>query len=204
MKPFLSACLGLLWASSLLAQEAPAQEPIDNTVAFQRIEAARAQSMAEFDAEDAQCYQRFAVSGCLKQVQSRRRAKLAELRKQEAALHERERAQQAQEQRRNLAQKAKERQQREEELLTERGADRTAEKLQEQQEKQASHAAKAAVPAASAAAHAASNGPTAAEQASMRESYARKQQDAEKNRQDLARRLAEKKTKPAAPLPLPK
>lgn len=203
MKPLLLAWLGLLWATPLLAQPVPLRQSGDSTAAFQRIEAARAQALAGFEADDAQCYQRFAVSGCLKQVQSRRRAALADLRGQEAVLHERERAQQAQEQRLRVAQKAQERQQQQADLLAERGQDRAAEKLREQQEKQADHVARAATSGASAAAQPAAGGPSASGQTAMRESYARKQLEAEKKRQDVAKRLAEKGGKPAAPLPLP-
>lgn len=202
----LSLCLlcllGQCCVLPALAQDAASPGP--NAAEHQRIDEARAQAMADFNAEDIACYQRFAVSGCLKQVQSRRRAVLADLKKQEALLQEQERAGQAAEQRRSLAQKALERQQLEADIRADNAAGRAAEKLLEQQEKQAAHAAKAQAPAASAAAPAAPIGPGATEQASNRESYARKQLDAEKKRQDIAKRLAEKDSKPAAPLPVPK
>jgi hypothetical protein len=177
---------------------------VDNTAEYQRIDAERTKAMAGFDAEDAQCYQRFAVSGCLKQVQSKRRAVLGELRRQETDLHEAELAQHAVEQRQRAAQKQLERQQQEAELRAENGTARAAEKLREQEEKQASHAAIAAAPAASAAAKPSPTGPSASEQAANRDSYVRKQLEAEKKRQELARRQAEKTSKPAAPLPIPK
>ena len=185
--------LGLFWALPVLAQD---DALVD---VHQRIEAARAQALADFNAEDIACYQRFAVSGCLKQVQSKRRALLADLRKQEALLREQELAQQAAQQRERTARKALERQQLEADIRADNAAGRAAEKLLEQQEKQAAHAAKAS--SASAAAPPAPTGPGATEQASNRDSYARKQLDAEKKRQDIAKRLAEKDGKAAAPLP---
>jgi colicin import membrane protein len=196
--------LGLLWASQALAQDPATPMPVDNTAAYQRIDVVRAQAMAGFAAEDAQCYQQFAVSGCLKDVQTRRRALLADLRRQEADLHEGEFAQRAAEQRQRASQKALERQQQEADLRADNGADRILEKGLEQQEKQAAHAAKASAPVSGEAAPLVPTGPSAAEQAANRESYARKLQDAEKKRQELARRLAETPAKPAAPLPVPK
>jgi hypothetical protein len=202
MKPWGVYLLGLLWAMSALAQE-EAPGPDANAAEQQRIESARVQALAGFDAEDADCYQRFASSGCLKDVQSRRRAVLGVLRKQEALLHERELALQAAAQRQRTAQKAVERQQQEADLAADKGAQRAADKLQEQQEKKAAHAAQAQASASGSMAMPSPAGPTPADQASNRDSHARKLLDAEQKRQEIAKRLAEKKGKSAAPLPLP-
>ena len=174
---------------------------------FQRIEATRALETARYTAAEAACYQRFAVSSCLQDLQSQRRAMLADLRRQEAILHERQFAHRAAEQKRLSAQKALERQQKEAELKAENPAARAAEKLQAQKTKQAEHLAKA--PAAWASAPASTEAPTvptqalsAAEQAANRESYARKQAAASAKRQEIAKRLGDKE-KGTAPLPLP-
>ena len=193
--------LGLLCAMSALAQE-DAQNLDANAAEHQRIEAARVQATAGFDAEDAACYQRFAVSGCLKDVQSKRRAMLGVLRKQEALVIERELAQQAQAQRQRVVQKAQERQQQEADLAADNGAVRAADKLQEQQEKQAAHAALAQASGVSSMAMPSPTGPAPADQASNRDSHARKLLEAEQKRQEIAKRLADKKGDAAAPLPL--
>jgi len=200
--------------------------PAPDSEAFARIEATRTRETATLDAQEAACYQRFAVSACVKDVQSRRRAMLAGLRQQEAALHERQFAAQGAEQLRRTAQKVEERKQQDLELQASRLAQQRDTKLRAQQEKQAEHAqslapiAKAAasgtgpaakqVPASAAASApvaaatvAVASGLTPAEQALNRASYARKQADLEKKRQDIAKRLAEKGAKPAAPLPVP-
>jgi colicin import membrane protein len=195
MKQLLAGALWLAFGVAFAAE--------DNTAAYQRIDAERAGATAAFDAEDADCTQRFAVSGCLKNVQSRRRAKLAELRRQESALREADLASQAQEQRQSAAQKALEHQQWDAEQGTNNAAAHADEKLREQDQKRAAHAARASGPAAQPASIPRTSGPTPAEQAANRASYARKQQEAEKKRQELARRMADKTGKPAAPLPLP-
>lgn len=62
-----------------------------------RIRAARAQQEARYQSEEAACYARFAVTGCLQEVRVRRRAALADLRRQERLLNELERKRRAQE-----------------------------------------------------------------------------------------------------------
>ena len=169
---------------------------------YQRIEDARLREGANFDAQEAACYERFAVNDCLKKVQIKRIAVMAELKRQEARLHGRERNQQGVEALERIEQKALERQQKQDENQGQDAVDRAQEKLLEQQDKRAEHAAKAAsgpdsvsvpVPA----------GPTAAEQAEARASYERKQAEAQKKREDVFKRQAEKVGKPAMPLPVP-
>ena len=196
---------GLLWLCSNLPLWAQTQSispaPVSNDD-YQRIESARTRERANFDAQEAACYQRFAVNDCLKKVQSKRIAVMAELKRQEGLLHDRERAQQGAEALERIEQKALERQQRSDEDQTEGGANRVQQKLQEQQDKRAEHAAKAAsgpVPVSAPV----PTGPTVADQAEARASYARKQADAEKKRQELLKRQAEKASAPAKPLPVP-
>lgn len=197
----LGLCLAV--SSSLWAQDAPLAA-VDGA-AFEQIEDSRARANAALDAQEAACYRRFAVSGCLKEVQTSRRAMLATFRLREAELHEREFAQRGVQQRARVQQKAQEQQQRQAELRDAgagTGAEAShAEKLQAQTDKQTEHAAKARQSVASSPVAAAlPAGPTAAEQAANRENYARKQADAELKRQQIAKRLA---GKVAAPLPLP-
>jgi colicin import membrane protein len=212
MKQLLVLCLCVLWATGLRAQAAPAAPTTREAADLQGIERTRARETAAMDAEEAACYQRFAVSGCLKDVQSARRAMLAKLRRQETGLHEAEFAARGAEQRVRNRQKAEERQAQIADLLAnpaEAGSaeQRQAQKLQAQKDKQVEHAAQAqAKPMSSASGTAAmrqATGPTPAEQATNRNSYARRQEAAEKKRLELAQRLADKGGKSAAPLPLP-
>jgi hypothetical protein len=189
-----------LLVSVAWAQAVPAPQAAVDPAEFQRIEATRASESAALDAEESACYQRFAVSGCLKGVQSRRRAMLAGLRRQEAVLHEREFAERAAEQRARNLQKIAERKQQEEGQRSGDAEAEQREKLQAQKDKQADHATKARQPQASAPPAPHTSGPTPAEQAANRDSYARKQADAQKKREEIARR----QSKSVAPLPLPK
>jgi hypothetical protein len=169
---------------------------------YQRIELARVRERENLDAQEAACYQRFAVNDCLKKVQSKRIAVMAELKRQEGLLHDRERAQQGAEALERIEQKVLERQQRLDEDQTEGGTKRVQQKLQEQIDKRVEHAAKAASGPAPVSQQAPA-GPSAGEQAQARASYDRKQADAEKKRQEILKRQSEKIGKPANPLPNP-
>ncbi|RFO98477.1 hypothetical protein DIC66_00875 [Rhodoferax lacus] len=196
-------CVYPVWAQDDGPQGAKAVEW--ETAEFQRIEATRVRETAAMDAEEAACYKRFAVSSCLNGVQSRRRAMLANLRRQEATLHERQFAAQGAEQLRRNQQKARERAQQEADQRAETADGSRADRLQAQRDKQAEHTARKSTSAASAPAlRAPLAGPTPAEQATNRENFARKQAEAQKKREDNARRQAEKGGKPAAPLPIPR
>jgi hypothetical protein len=192
--------LGLLGALPLHAQEDPMQGLTSASAEYQRIAAERSHENAVFDAREAACYGRFAVNGCLKEVQSRRRAMLADLKRQEASLHDAERLQKGAERLRASEQKALERQ--EQDVEAGQSAANGQERLRAQQAKQAEHAAFAPVPRESRELPV-SSGPTAKEQASQRESFAAKQAQAEKKRQEIARRLKEKSAKPVPGLPVP-
>jgi len=221
MRPPASRCLaqgliahGLLMATFWLlalarpalaqeAQEVPPAQAHASAQALQQIEARREREMAAFDAEDAQCFQRIAVSGCQKDVQSRRRALLADLRRQQALLHEQEAAQRGAEQRQRSAQKALDKAQQAQDLAREDPGAQAGQKQQAQLEKQAAHAAQAQASAPVRNEAAKSAGPDAAERAENRASYARKQAAADQKRQELARRLAKPQDKPVQALPLP-
>ena len=58
-------CLTQVWAQTQSLPTAPV-----SSEDYQRIESARARESANFDAQEAACYQRFAVNDCLKNVQS--------------------------------------------------------------------------------------------------------------------------------------
>ncbi len=89
--------LGLVMASLL----ALAQPSTPDTVAARdaaehaRIRQERAEALARFQAQDAQCYQRFAVTDCLSEVRVQRRLLLAELKRQEISLNDAQRKRRA-------------------------------------------------------------------------------------------------------------
>lgn len=205
MRRALLCCMGLAWVVAVWAQDAPPQGLEGVAAEFEGIQATRARETAALDAEEAACYQRFAVSGCVKEVQSRRRAMLANLRRQEATLHERESAQRGAAQRARSQQKAADKKLQDAQLLADHSGDDAAQKLPVQHEKRAEYATRTPQPSASVTSTAASQAgaPTPAEQAANRNSFARKQADAQKKRQEIAKRLADKGGKSAAPLPLP-
>jgi colicin import membrane protein len=207
MRAVLVCVLGLVLAASAWAQAEPASGKADDSAEFQKIESTRAREMQALDAEELACYQHFAVSGCVQEVRSKRRAMLASLRRQEAALHEREFAARGAEQLARSREKTEEKQRQDARLRIDNAEGGQTHPLKAQQEKQAEHAAKAhRSPASSdgdATATPQATGPTPGEQAANRSSFAHKQADAQKKRQDLAKRLADKGGKSATPLPVP-
>ena len=197
--------IGLLWLFCLTQVEAQTQSlptaPVTSED-YQRIEADRIRESANFAAQEAACYQRFAVNDCLKKVQSERIAVMADFKRQESTLHARERQQQGAQALERIEQKTLEQQQKQDENQSQDSAGRVQEKLREQEIKQAEHAAKAASDPGPVSAPA-PTGPTAAERVDARTSYERKQVNAEKKRLELIKRQAEKGSKPARPLPDP-
>lgn len=77
----------------LLAPVAQAQEDAATAAARQSIATVRQQKMAEFDAQEAQCQSRFAVTDCQNAVVVRRRQMLSELKNQEVQLNDAQRRQ---------------------------------------------------------------------------------------------------------------
>jgi hypothetical protein len=200
MKPFAFCFLGLLLVGRLWAQEVlPQTASIDDALA--QIDATRARENAALDAQEAQCYQNFAVNRCLKRVQSQRTLMQRELKRQETALHDAERKQQGIAALARIQEKAREKTEKDAQAALDASSDAAQEKLQAQKDKQAEHAAKAssAAPAASGARE--TSAPTAAQQAQNREAYANKLAEAAKKREAAAKRASEKTGKPLPPLP---
>ena len=182
-----------------LALAGPAPETPVQPEDYQRLERLREREADRFQAQQAECYTRFAVNGCLKDEQSRHRAALAALQRQETALHERERAQRGAQQLARIQQKKLENQNKLEQA-TQAGSS-AAEKMQEQHDRQAAHVAKAATSNSSAPRPGRSHSQlNPALQAQNRAAYERKLQQAETRRKEAVKRQAEKK--PAAALPL--
>jgi colicin import membrane protein len=83
----------------------------------QRIAASRASGLAALDADDVECQKKFAVFDCQREVAARRRALVAELRRQENSLSDAERKQRGAEQLQRIEQKQLERAQNESKSL---------------------------------------------------------------------------------------
>ncbi len=102
------ALLPLLWAMPLLlwAQAAPVAGDSTDQAERARIERSRQLLDAEFAVQERNCYTKFAVNDCLLAERARRRAALADLRRQENLLNDAERRRRAAEQIHRLEQKA--------------------------------------------------------------------------------------------------
>ena len=213
------ALCSLAWSATVWAEPVsePGVEPVAQQ-AYQHMDHLRAQEAAQYQAQQAECYTRFAVNGCLRDAHSRHRAVLADLQRQQKALHEQDRLYRGAQALQRTRQKAQEHQEKQQQAA--QAGSSAAEKMQAQQDRQAAHAeqvAQAAQTARSAKATPATQTPvshssaprpdkassqlTAAQQAENRAAYQRKLQQAETRRQEAAKRQAEKK--PAAALPLP-
>lgn len=84
---FVLALLGQL----ALAQQGPATGAGSSDVERARIDSERARLEAGFAAENAACHEKFWVNNCLDEVNTRRRERMADLRRQEIALNDRDR-----------------------------------------------------------------------------------------------------------------
>lgn len=189
-----------------LAQPAPAGvDAAPEAVARERgrIEQERRQQEARFAAEEAACYQRFAVNDCLREVRVRRRAVFEDLRRQDIALNDAERRRRAAEQLRRTEDKMSPRGQQED-------ADRRGNAQQEQQsrndradakraERVQADAERSGPPVRQAAS---GSGPSDAAQAENRRQFEEKQRQAQERRAQRDKAQAEKAGKPPVP-PLP-
>lgn len=111
MKIFLMMLIGLHLLGGAWAQT-PETASYDPAVAEReqaRINEARSRARAEFDREEAICYQRFAVNDCLKEVRKRRRTTLDALRREEIILNDQRRAHAAEQRRRRVEESAAQR-----------------------------------------------------------------------------------------------
>lgn len=99
MKRFAGLALFVLLSAGTLAQEAPVPT-LQQAEARERerIRQFRVAEQARFAAEEAQCYQRFAVNDCLQEVRRARRDVLADLRRQELSINDAQRKRRAAEQ----------------------------------------------------------------------------------------------------------
>jgi colicin import membrane protein len=107
MKFFAIAFLWWSFAGAATAQPgALGPQPADVDVQRRAIAQERDRLQALLSAEDAACYQKFAVNNCLENVNSQRLKALAELRKQEIKLNDEDRKNKGDQQLRSLQQKS--------------------------------------------------------------------------------------------------
>ena len=99
MKNFALAMLLVLVAPPILGQPAPEDTVAQReAVERERIRQTRATEQSQFEAQEVECYRRFAVNDCLVEVRSRRREVLGDLRRQEISLNDAQRKRRAAEQ----------------------------------------------------------------------------------------------------------
>ena len=94
MKTFILALWMVLAAVPVRAQldtGADHSDALRESEERERIRQTRASQQAQFTAQDARCYARFAVNDCLAEVRSNRREVLGDLRRQEISLNDAQR-----------------------------------------------------------------------------------------------------------------
>lgn len=205
--------LGVVWLAHAQVQPerlAPAPQSVGSVdlakPTRQEIAAQRAQFSTQFDALEAQCQMRFAVNACLQDVQAQRRAAMARLRAQEAALNTQDRIQRGAEQAARSQAKAQERAALDQEI-----AEKHVANLQEQAQKQTAQSRKnqehrdllMQPPGSQPRVPKLPAGPDPAEQLANRADFERRQAQAMQHAKDLEARQAERAKKPASKLPVP-
>ncbi len=178
-----------------------------------RIAAERSQVEAQYHAEERACWGRFGVNGCLAGSRAKRRAALADLRRQEISLNDAERKQRAAQRLRSIEERPAPAAPPPPKIRDRRERDaKAAQRAAEQAAREADHArrAQAKPPADDGARVADELARREAERASRAERAAANvrrrealQQEASKRQEALQRRLAARHKPPAAPLPAP-
>lgn len=215
MKPLLFALIALACCTHAPAQDAQAGDRV-------RIADERKKVQERHAAEEKACYARFAVNDCLDDARARRREVLAELRRQEVALNDRERQSKGAARLRALEEKAPPdpalvAQEREKAAAVQAGRESAAEKKAARAaartfagaasadapaRKSPDRAAKPPKPPRQASAGRAANGDRGDNGDSLRRRQQRLEA-ADARRQRIEKRLADRHKAPPAPLPVP-
>ena len=204
MKRFLILLTGLLVLGPAWAQQPASYDPEVQLRERARIDAERSQALARYGEEEADCYQRFAVNDCLREVRKRRRVTLEELRRQEIILNDERRAAAAAEQLRRTEERAAQRAS--EEAAEQRETARKEYEARQARARQKQATAQGApVPAASASAPVgpASAPVSAAERARLQQAYEARQKEAEDRRLQRERAQPGQVPRTSRPLPVP-
>jgi colicin import membrane protein len=203
MKHLLSLCC--LCLLGLARAQLPATyDPAFDARERERISAEREQAVQRYSGEEADCYQRFAVNDCLRDVRRQRRVALEELRRQEILLNDAQRAAIAAEQQRRIEQRQAERESSASQAERDAAAKEQAARVQEAQRRQAERAAvppagPGAVPSTPNTGAAAA----AARRAEQQKAYEERQRRAEERRQEYERRQSQQGPRNSKPLPVP-
>lgn len=185
--------------AALLAQDDPLQGLPSVSAEYQRLQQQRTALTQAMDEREAVCAERFAVNDCLDKVRLQRRTEMADLRRQEALLHDSERIQRSQQELRRQDLRAQEH------AASTRSSDavQSSAVAQDAQAPQAPQAQSVNVPEfrrdSVPARRSSAPEPEALEQ--NRAAYQRKQEAAQQRKADLARRLEEERRKQVQPLP---
>lgn len=172
----------------------------------QRIDAVRQQQNVLFNEQEAACQARFAVTDCVNSVRSRRRAMLADLKRQETVLNSLQRSQRGEDQLRlsqeKAADQAKARAQAEADAIQPSRANAQAEKKKALEEKGMNHPRPPSSPAAAASNRQRPAGMDASVAEANRKDYESKQKAAAERRADKEKRLKDSNAR-NQPLPVP-
>lgn len=204
MKHLLSlCCLCLLGLAR--AQMPAAYDPAFDARERERIAAERDQALQRYGSDEADCYQRFAVNDCLRDVRRQRRVALEELRRQEIILNDAQRAAITAEQQRRVEQRQAERDSPASQAERDAAARERAAREQDAQRRQAERGA--APPAAGPVAPRPAADPDAAAAAAARraeqqKAYEERQRRAEQRRQEYERRQSQQGPRTSKPLPV--
>lgn len=172
----------------------------------QKLITERDEAMLYFDAQDAQCKNQFAVTGCLKDVNRLRLVRLAAIKKAENRLQDAERLQRGAEQRQQLEDRAAAHERQSKEAVEARSVDvETPQTLDKKAVKTPAEQPRLDKPAGTSSSPKA--GINDVLQRDNRKTYEAKQLEAEKKRVERDKRLREQKSPvpglPAAPLSAP-
>lgn len=210
MKIFLMTLLGLHLLGGAWAQVPERYDPVVAEREQVRINEARNKTRAEFDQEDALCYQRFAVNDCLKEVRKRRRARLEELRRQEIVLNDQRRAHVAEQRRQRVEEKAAQRaspqealQKQQAERAHEERIERARQKQSEAQQRKSSVDQQKEVPASSNDAASTPAAAANAARAARQREYEDKVRRAEERQSEREQEKAQSGQRSSRPLPVP-
>lgn len=177
-------------------------QPLDVESERSRIQAERGREEARYQAEEAACYARFAVTDCLRQVRMHRRETLGKLRQQELVLNDAERKRKALEQVERSKEKSSA--QRMEEEAARRVEAREAQQEREERAMQkaaASMNAKSGQPAGKSAQNPIEQGRTVDDIAKEQQQYNDKLRQAQEHRASRGKINKEKAATSSKPLP---
>ena len=199
----ISQALVWIFALGLRVALADSERVLDNLDAQRRVIASeRSEAAKAYDEKDRACYSDFAVSVCLRQVASERRAVLNELKQKDLVLARQERTEKAAQQRARLEEKANERLEMEKKISPEAIETSQMEKRNAQSLKLQDHASSAKIPAARSSAPKDSNAPTQAQRENKQAAYDKKILDAKKRIEERKKRLDQPTAAPSPPLPV--